>query len=418
MRILVLSQYPIYPAIHGGQKRTAAIVAFYKKKHSVTHVAISWPDTYKEQSTSPCSKQFVVTDKRLLTQLQLHPERADLLLGQSLSTRSKISRDLRSIIESFNPDFIHIEQPYLVTPVNSILREVTHRPIVVYGSQNVEYLLKEAIYQHILSRKDLRYLLSQTKSTEDAASKIADINLGVSRIDIETLRQRADVWRPWSWVLVGNGTDQIANSIPKDELHTSQSKIVFIGSAHPPNYIGIEELLYDTRFLGKNNVLWLIGGVANYFYEKYEKDDLFWVGKIATGQVDEKNLQTHIEQADIIVLPINTGGGSNLKTVEAIYARKKIVSTTFAFRGFEQYKTFPNVYIADTPDEFKDSILRALSSEYQQYTEDQRCQIRYLVWDRALRPLNWVISYARLLLLIGSAKTFFSGKAKGRDAIL
>jgi glycosyltransferase involved in cell wall biosynthesis len=325
-----------------------------------------------------------------------------LLLRNSLGLQSKLSREFREILASFQPDIVHVEQPYLVVPIKTILKDMGHMAVIIHGSQNVERALKSGIYHQILPRKELNYLLKYTKIAEDTAIKQADINIGVSQADARALRQH----RQGYWQVVRNGTSHVDSSYSnsnKDKLH---SKVIFIGSAHPPNYIGIESLLKDTSFLAKEDSLLLIGGVAQYFRGKYPEGDSFWDGKIAIGQVDEKKLQEYIKQADIIVLPINTGGGSNLKTAEAIGAHKKIVSTSFAFRGYEQYLTLPNVYIANTAGEFKDKLRQALAEVYRPYTNKQMRLIAHLSWDYSLRPLRLVVDRARLILFIRKLKKY------------
>jgi glycosyltransferase involved in cell wall biosynthesis len=252
----------------------------------------------------------------------------------------------------------------------------------------------------------LTYLVKNTETIEDVAIEQSDINVGVSRVDIKLFRRR----KKSLWVLAGNGTNQISKTPHYPEQTRRHSIIIFIGSNHPPNYMGIESLLKDTRFMKEKGTLLLIGGVADYFRGEYPEDDLFWAGKKAIGQIDENELQKYIEQADVIVLPVNTGGGSNLKTAEAIAAHKKIVSTSFAFRGYERYELLPNVFIANTSDDFKTKLLEAIAAVSEPYTNQQIHLIEDLSWERTLHSLLIVLRYARLLLFIDSVKSAISRK--------
>ena len=396
MRILIISQYPIHPAVHGGQKRTSAIVSYYKQKNDVKHCAVYWPGMYQEPVRADDSYHFIVASEYLINQLRLHPERSDLLLGRSLSGRSKLGQRLRDLIVTFKPDMIHVEQPYLILPLRSILNGIDYTAVIVHGSQNVEHSLKRDIYNKILPKNDFNYLIESTTRVERLAIKQSDINIGVSRADIGALRQ----YIGQIWLVAGNGTDAISKVQSITDKGDLDSTLVFVGSAHPPNYMGVESLLKDTRFLVDKSRLLLIGGVAEYFQSKYSESDPFWLGKVFVGKVDDKELKRYIQHSDIIVLPIETGGGSNLKTAEAIGAHKRIIGTSFAFRGYEDYKGLPNVFIANTAEEFKDTILQALAMELQPYTDAQLRLVNRLRWRCALRSLTVAIFYTRIILFV------------------
>jgi glycosyltransferase involved in cell wall biosynthesis len=77
---------------------------------------------------------------------------------------------------------------------------------------------------------------------------------------------------------------------------------------------------------------------------------------ILVSDANDAELQALIENSRGIILPIIGGGGSNLKTAEALISNKPIIATTFAFRGYESYIQNENVYIADTKGEFINKI--------------------------------------------------------------
>lgn len=396
MRILVISQYPIHPAIHGGQKRVSAIVDAYKASHNVRHAAVFWRGSYPVFNNNDDSVHIEITDIRLLSDIRLHPERSDLLLARGLtSQRSKAYTELRSMVKVFDPQLIHIEQPYLVACIKKMLLRMNVTPVIVHGSQNVEYQLKANIYGHSdLSARDLKYLLDNTDQVEKSATMSADINLSVSRMDMRILRGKTN---SSPWFIVRNGTEY--NGVYDTSTEKDVASILFVGSAHPPNYIGIESMLYDTSYLNKGDHISLVGGVGDYFLSKYNKTDIFWVGKRIIGQVSNEDLQAYIKEADVIILPITTGGGSNLKTAEALCAHKKVVATDFAFRGFEKYKSFPNIYIANSPNEFRKSILAARAAAFKPYTRREEQLIKHLSWKYTLRTLRVVILYTYILLI-------------------
>src|SRR4051794_36685524 len=112
----------------------------------------------------------------------------------------------------------------------------------------------------------------------------------------------------------------------------------------------VEMVGKDSSFLPEGNKIVLAGGISEYFRATYQgqKYVKFWKNILPLGFLSEEHLTGLLAQSDIILLPITSGGGSNLKTAEAILSGKKIVATNFAFCGFEKYARLPNIYIANS----------------------------------------------------------------------
>jgi hypothetical protein len=91
------------------------------------------------------------------------------------------------------------------------------------------------------------------------------------------------------------------------------------------------------------------------------------------------------------MLPITTGGGSNLKAAEAILSGRKIVATQYAFRGYEEYLELPNIYLADAEPEFKKSLLQAINSKYIERTPEQVELAEHVKWEYCLQPISKVV---------------------------
>jgi glycosyltransferase involved in cell wall biosynthesis len=106
------------------------------------------------------------------------------------------------------------------------------------------------------------------------------------------------------------------------------------------------------------------------------------------GRVSEDSLQGLLKDCDVILLPITEGGGSNLKTAEAIIADKPIVATTHAFRSYEKFiDELPNIYIADTPEAFQQSILAAVKNKPIVRSQEQKAVAESVLWVSVLEGL-------------------------------
>jgi hypothetical protein len=77
--------------------------------------------------------------------------------------------------------------------------------------------------------------------------------------------------------------------------------------------------------------------------------------------VSDDDLAAIRELAHTIVLPIAYGGGSNLKTAEAIGSGAFVVGNPSAYRDFEEYLIYPQVLMATSDDEFVSSVRNTFS---------------------------------------------------------
>jgi glycosyltransferase involved in cell wall biosynthesis len=83
-----------------------------------------------------------------------------------------------------------------------------------------------------------------------------------------------------------------------------------------------------------------------------------------------------------VVLPIRSGGGSNLKTAEALALGKWVVATSTSLRGFKQFSDADGVIIADDPAEFRHAIRQVLRRAALDLSADSFAARDALYWDR------------------------------------
>jgi FkbM family methyltransferase len=86
-----------------------------------------------------------------------------------------------------------------------------------------------------------------------------------------------------------------------------------------------------------------------------------------------------------MMLPITYGGGSNLKTAEALLSGHPIIATSKALRGYEMFAAWPGVIIAETRDAFCTGMRRVLSGEA--LSPPQGDRLDAIVWDQTLQPI-------------------------------
>ncbi len=73
------------------------------------------------------------------------------------------------------------------------------------------------------------------------------------------------------------------------------------------------------------------------------------------------DLRPFYERADIVLLPVITGGGVAIKTIEAVLHERPVVATQHALRGFPQ-AIVDTIEYTNQPKEYADAICHALAS--------------------------------------------------------
>lgn len=394
-RVLVLATYPIKNPQHGGQKRLDAVVSMYRHSFSaVKFASVFYKKIYKEYGSDDISLGLTSSVKA-----EKNPLTGDIICGQAVFDDPKVKKRMTRLITTFKPTIIHIEQPYIYLGLRPLLKELNLRPKLVFGSQNIEGPMKREILEgaHI-GASEVESAVALIDNIEAQLSIDCDILTACTEDDLEKHRKmgaknvvlsqngigkskanRADL-KYWSDVLASNGIEK---------------KILFVASAHPPSITGFMDMVgKGLGFLPKKSSILMAGSVCDYFNHQIKSNNVdiqdvtFWLRAYPCGRLSESKLSAILKLTDIIILPITEGGGSNLKTAEAILADKKIVTTTHALRSFEWLSDFPNVWIADTKKDFKRSITEALEAPLIVRTDKQNKLAKTVLWEYRLKEFE------------------------------
>lgn len=270
--------------------------------------------------------------------------------------------------------------------------------MLVFGSQNIEAPMKREILEGAgVSETDIAQAVGVIEDIEAVLSTDSDL---VAACTTEDLKAHAKL-KARRLVLAPNGIGEIKTDEPSQhywqkifDANGITQKVLFVGSAHPPNWTGFLDMVgKGLGFIPHTTRLVLAGSICDYFEREISEESLsiedvtFWMRAYSAGRLSEPRLGALIKQADVMLLPITEGGGSNLKTAEAILANKKVVTTSHALRSFEWFKDFPNVWVADTKQKFQDSITEALVAPFVKRTAEQEKQVQKVKWDNCLADL-------------------------------
>lgn len=392
-KILIIGVYPIKRPQHGGQKRLAAIVELYKQIFSeVKFVAIFPPDYYQVYDRSDIAVKGATRKKTTDS-----PYTGDIICGLAIHDDPKVRGRMEKLLTSFKPDVIQCEQVFPYFGLKPLLEELGMHPKIVQSSQNIEYTQKLEILSNAGYADEAKEASELIKKWETDMSTHADLSVAVSPEDAAELAELG-AKHP---VVAPNGiAKHHASQAARDRWaqFRQQERVTkiatFVGSAHPPNWFGFLATVGDRMgFMPPDARIMLAGSISDYFHDTFVEKKLrpeyitFWNRVHAAGRMTDDALYGLIDSSDVILLPITEGGGSNLKTAEAILSGKKIVATSYAFRSFEDYMDLPNVYIADTPEDYRQTLLKAFDAPFKKRTKEQEALAEKVQWQYCLQPM-------------------------------
>jgi hypothetical protein len=391
--ILFLTTYRLFNPTGGGQLRSHALLKAYKaagfKTLSMAIYLAEGGDPYKEYPLDvpfPADHQFRMVDGR--SDLEL----SDLLAGRWAATAGfpevcdRISERISAI---------HAEQAY-VYPIASRLRDEVScckDAILINGSENIEWQMKgEMLSKKGLPGSFIELVQSDIRDLELEAARNCDVSLAVTETDAEWIRSAGA-----SVILLAKNGVQAYSSVGERALQWKERLprlpwCFYAASAHPPNCTGFVHTLGSYfGYIPPGRKIIVAGSVCTLLRSEY--DSLTGVGLRSSrldllGEVDVKDLNAIKSLTHLYVLPITEGGGSNLKTAEALYSGKRVISTKKGMRGFEDYLGLSSVILAESPADFRTILSNALndtSLTQPMLTDAEEISLTRLTWDQCLQ---------------------------------
>jgi hypothetical protein len=357
-RILGLGTYPIAQPIHGGQRRVTAFCAHYAA-NNVTYLYASVYERkyYAGAAVTAADYPSGAPGGRFAN----WPYMDDVNAGQFAASDPGALAHFVSLAQRFKPDVIQLEQPFMWPLAKRLLAEAGPGKVrLYYSSHNVEGPLKASILRTAgvsVAEADLAQATIAALEREIVSN--ADAIFAVSRSDANfyaAMGPSADIY------VIPNGLARYAG--PPGEapaMFDGRKLLLFIGSAYPPNVDGFNSLVAERGlyFLPPEKHLAVCGGASEGIFNSpaYRADmtangeRVHFFPKISDGDLEALRRRAHA-----ILLPITFGGGSNLKTAEALAQGAWVVATSTALRGFAAFRDASGVIVADTPRAFRRAI--------------------------------------------------------------
>jgi glycosyltransferase involved in cell wall biosynthesis len=286
-------------------------------------------------------------------------------MAQRLAS-SDLHAALDRVLDAQPFDIVQFEGIEMIPYLDALLRRPRGpgRPLLVFDDHNAEYVLQRRVFE-----ADVRLLRrwpwavysfvqwQRLRRYESWACEHVDVVLAVSEPDGRALARIA----PHAQIdVVPNGIDleTYASYSPPAGFLPPHS-LVFTGKMDfRPNvdavlwfadrvFPDIQSVLPDARF-------YIVGQRPHERLHSLEHRPNI----IVTGWVPET--RPYIASADVYVIPLQSGGGTRLKVLEAAAMRRPIVSTTMGCDGFPVTPGC-EVLLADEPHTFAQQVLGLLT---------------------------------------------------------
>lgn len=299
-------------------------------------------------------------------------------------TSEEMKRALARVLDEDDFDLVQVESIHLMNYL-PIIRAARSRPLAVCDWHNVESDLmrqyaesERSAPRKAYARRTARLL---AKFEERALSEF-DAHLTVSECDAERLRSV----NPQARILViENGVD-VAH-FAGDES-TARSRIVFVGSmdyhANIEGVTGFTRSVWPGLHAKKPELKFtIVGRDPTAAVRELSSID----GVEVTGSVAD--VRPYYHEAIAAVVPLNVGGGSRLKILEAMAAGVPVVSTTRGAEGLTA-RNGVNILLEDSNEKFLEAILGV--------ADDQELRKRIIAGGHALvrERYDWSTIGARL----------------------
>ncbi len=384
MKILVLSTFPVTNASHGGQIRLLNILDMFRRTGATVRNAGVLGSTHYAETPGflpfPGSSALLpYIDNPFLME--------DWALGRLFATDDNFYAQLAAQID-FDPDIIHVELPWLFEFAQRFKRERRlTRTRLIYGSQNIEHELKYKILAQHFPLKNAKASTDLIEACELNALRKADAACCVSQNDLEWSRNytKAPI------ILGQNGVGRAKASLREvaGAAHITRNRkyALFCASAHPPNITGFFDIFKKGLFcIAPNESLVIAGSAGDAILNDIRAKHVprLSAGVINAGVVTDGCMRGLIYNAHCIVLPITQGGGTNLKTAEAIWSGAHVVATPTAMRGYEQFCDSAGITVTDEPLAFLQAVRRAMDQPRLQIPEDEAAVREAVLWEKTL----------------------------------
>ncbi len=362
MRILQLCHKPPFPPTDGGSIAMNQITqGLLDKGYKVKVFALvpSGMENMLEQIPESYIETTEFESHPIHTKIKPLPALLNLVTGKSYNISRFYNKNaesrLREILQTEEFDIIQMEGLYL-TPYLPVIRDHTGTPIL-FRSHNIEHFIWERLAKSTtnpLKKLYLKILATRLRKYEMKTVHQVDGLVAISPVDLRFF-QRNGFSQPA--VTIPVGMDEIIQD--EGETDVLENSVFHLGRMDwRPNLDGMKWFLDQVWpiVVSKNPMLtFVLAGIniPHHFYQ-YEGNNVVIAGEVPDAR-------SFLQRHQLMVVPLQSGGGMRVKIIEGMATGKPIVSTSIGAEGIDcTHKE--NILLADMPDEMANAILHCFDS--------------------------------------------------------
>jgi hypothetical protein len=384
MKILQLTTFNVEQPNHGGKLRSHHIRKSLRQRFEVETLSFEWGDH------EDLASLHVELDKNTWPQLGLDGLTIDWGICTYLTEKYESYQRICELISKYAPEMLLIEQPFLWPLIEKLVDDHVISPDmpIIYSSHNIEVTMKQKFYYEAYPAELAERFTHFVDTIEQNTIKKSIGTIAVSNNDVAYIN-KIDPNKPARVYLNGHTKPTLRPESPKEkwaELFANREQNwVFVGSWHPPNINGLRDFVAAmSKYQAIEKIaVWVLGAVGNGLQTLPEFDAKEYPWLHIMGPVSADDIETSILLSSGVLLPIWEGGGSNLKTAQALLSGKCIVGATFSFRGFEHCIQEPGVHLADNADNLAKLVLEIKPAPIYERSE----AVAQLEWEAVLKNL-------------------------------
>lgn len=319
-KLTIVSPFKVWPPVSGGQIRSFNLYLYLSKWFDIEFISID--DVYKDFNRKEISNNFIETSVPItLKQQQLEKDLsvqcgtncADIALMDGIFLNNKYVEELRRA--SKESVAIIVSHPYLFY----IVKECTDLPIW-YEAQDFEYELKKQLLSEFEGKEKI---LHDIYTIEQECCFYSDLIMTCSSDDMHKMSNFYNTSEN-KFIVVPNGSTKPSNHLA---TKVKSKNLVFVGSAHPPNVIAVDEILKVAKKLSDFS-FHIVGSCCNSFMDRITPDNV-----ILHGVLTEMDKNRIIQEAYIALNPMPYGSGTNLKIIDYYLNKTAVICNSIGARG-------------------------------------------------------------------------------------
>ncbi|MCC6456193.1 MAG: glycosyltransferase [Caldilineaceae bacterium] len=382
MRILFLSRWYPFPPNNGSKLRIFNLLHGLQQRHDVTLLTFAEPAEVRLAEEEQRGRGVNVQDAKVqvVTWRPFDPRRVRTRFGYFSPTP-------RSVMDTYSLEMARKIQQLMATDqidlvIASQFDMAVYSPIFRHLPALFEEVELGVLYERFLGAKTLgqrmRHGLTWIKHRRFLASLLANFQL----CTVASPQERAILL---DRVQAHPHVEIVPNSVDVQSYRTVQPvkqahTLIYTGAfSFAPNYTAMQWFVGEVLPLVRSQVpeaqLIITGDHAGKSLPTQE-------GVTLAGYVDD--VHSLVASATISLAPLQTGGGTRLKILEAMALRTPVVATTKGAEGLEVVSG-EHLLIADSPQDFAAAVVSLLrSTELQNRLAENSYRLACAKYDTAV----------------------------------